>query len=147
MSAAASPEMSLPINGRHRHVPFLALLGTRVDIAEAGVAEVSIDMRPELLNNHGFTHGGVVMSVLDSAMAHAALSKMDYQREVVTIDMHVGFMKPGTGRLLARARTTGGGRSVCFCEAELMDAAGTVIAKCMGTFRYKAITPDEPAAA
>ena len=78
------------------------------------------------------------MTLLDSAMANAALGLVDFAREVVTIDMHVGFMRPASGRLVATGRTTGGGRSVCFCEAELVDGTGAVVAKAMGTFRYRA---------
>ena len=33
-------------------------------------------------------------------------------------------------------RATGGGKSVCFCEAQITDAEGTVTAKAMGTFKY-----------
>jgi uncharacterized protein (TIGR00369 family) len=120
-----------------RHIPFLALLGARRQHVGDGKAIVVVDLAPELLNNHGGGHGGVVMTLLDNAMANAALSRIDFTREVVTIDMHIGFMRPATGRLTATGRTTGGGRSVCFCEAEVTDAQGHVIAKAMGTFRYR----------
>jgi len=49
-------------------------------------------------------------------------------------------MSPATGRLTATGRATGGGRSVCFCEADISDADGRLVAKAMGTFRYR--TPD-----
>ena len=61
---------------------------------------MSVALRPELLNNHDGGHGGVLMTLLDSAMAHAALSRVDYAREVVTVDMHIAFMRPASGRLL-----------------------------------------------
>jgi acyl-coenzyme A thioesterase PaaI-like protein len=70
-------------------------------------------------------------------MANAALSRIDFAREVVTIDIHVAFMSPATGRLTATGRATGGGRSVCFCEADVADADGRVVARAMGTFRYR----------
>ncbi|MDQ0570426.1 uncharacterized protein (TIGR00369 family) [Variovorax paradoxus] len=130
--------MARPVAGPDRHVPFLELLAASRDFAADGKAVVSLDLRPELCNNHGGGHGGVVMTLLDSAMAHAALSRIGYSREVVTIDMHIGFMRPAAGRLVATGRATGGGRSVCFCEAELIDGGGTVVAKAMGTFRYRA---------
>ena len=133
-----SESVSRPVAGPERHVPFLELLAARRDFAADGKAVVSLELRPELCNNHGGGHGGVVMTLLDSAMAHAALSRIDYSREVVTIDMHIGFMRPASGRLVATGRATGGGRSVCFCEAELVDGSGTVVAKAMGTFRYRA---------
>ena len=126
-----------PHTGRARIIPFLAMLGARLVSEQDGVAVVQLDLRADLLNNHGGGHGGVVMTLLDSAMANAALSKIDYSREVVTIDMHIAFMKPATGRLTATGRATGGGRSVCFCEAQIHNEAGQVTAKAMGTFRYR----------
>lgn len=127
----------LPASGPVRHVPFLGMIGMRRERVGGGEAVVALDLHPDLLNNHGAGHGGVVMTMLDSAMANAALSKVDFTREVVTIDMHIGFMRPAAGRLQATGRATGGGRSVCFCEAELTDDSGEVVAKAMGTFRYR----------
>ena len=130
-------------DGRARRIPFLLMIGAELAHEADGVAVVTIDLRPDLLNNHGGGHGGVVMSLLDSAMANAALSKVGYDREVVTIDLHVAFMKPATGRLTATGRATGGGRKVCFCEAEITNEAGEVTAKSMGTFRYRTPGPSQ----
>jgi fatty-acyl-CoA synthase len=125
------------VAGADRHVPFLAWLGARRERLGDGEAVVVLDLAPELLNNHGAGHGGVVMTLLDNAMSNAALSRIGFAREVVTIDVHVAFMRAAKGRLTATARATGGGRSVCFCEAEIADADGHVVAKGMGTFRYR----------
>jgi uncharacterized protein (TIGR00369 family) len=129
-----------------RHIPFLHKIGMRRVRVGGGEAVVAIDLQPDLLNNHGGGHGGVVMTLLDSAMANAALGRIDFAREVVTIDMHIGFMRPATGRLEATGRATGGGRSVCFCEAEVTDSTGEVVAKAMGTFRYRAPASLDPVA-
>ena len=126
-----------PRSGPQRYVPFSEHIGLRVESAEPGEAVVSVELRPELMNNHASGHGGVLMTLLDSAMAHAALSRVAYAREVVTVDMHVAFMRPNSGRLQAQGRATGGGRSVCFCEATVTDASGEVAARAMGTFRYR----------
>ena len=129
--------MSLDLASPQRYVPFSEHIGLRVKRADGGESLVSLELRPELLNNHASGHGGVLMTLLDSAMAHAALSRVAYAREVVTVDMHVAFMRPTGGRLQAQGRVTGGGRSVCFCEATVMDASGEVAARAMGTFRYR----------
>jgi uncharacterized protein (TIGR00369 family) len=128
---------ALPRSGRDRHVPFTAHLGIRVERAADGEAVVSMQLAPHMLNNHGGGHGGVVMTLLDIAMANAALSKIDYAREVVTVDMSVGFMAAVSGRLVATGRAIGGGRSICFCEARIEDAQGRLAAQAMGTFRYR----------
>lgn len=133
----APPVTSPPKSGRDRHVPFIAHLGVVREHAQDGQARVVLDLRPELLNNHAGGHGGVVMTLLDCAMAHAALSKLDYAREVVTVDMHVSFMRASAGRLVAQARVVGGGRSICFCEAHITAADGSLAAQAMGTFRYR----------
>lgn len=137
IAEAAPASAALPRSGRQRHVPFTVHLGMQVERAEAGEAVVAMDLAPHLLNNHGAGHGGVLMTLLDVAMANAALSRVDYAREVVTVDVHVAFMSPSSGRLMATARATGGGRSVCFCEARVEDATGRVAAQAMGTFRYR----------
>ena len=146
-SSASSASTDSPAaavhDGRARRIPFLLMIGAELAHEADGVAVVTIDLRPDLLNNHGGGHGGVVMSLLDSAMANAALSKVGYDREVVTIDLHVAFMKPATGRLTATGRATGGGRKVCFCEAEITNEAGEVTAKSMGTFRYRTPGPSQ----
>ncbi|MDP9971829.1 uncharacterized protein (TIGR00369 family) [Variovorax paradoxus] len=126
-----------PRSGPQRHVPFSEHLGLRLEHAEGGESLVSVVLRPELLNNHARGHGGVLMTLLDSAMAHAALSRVGYAREVVTVDMHIAFMRPAGGLLQGQGRATGGGRSVCFCEATVTDASGEVAARAMGTFRYR----------
>jgi uncharacterized protein (TIGR00369 family) len=136
-SDLAKPDADKPKSGRDRHVPFIDFLRITRSSAEGGEARVSVQLRPELLNNHGGGHGGVVMTLLDCAMAHAALSKVDYAREVVTLDMSVAFLKPASGELVAVGKTLGGGRSVCFCEARITDADGDVTAQAMGTFRYR----------
>jgi uncharacterized protein (TIGR00369 family) len=134
-SATPSPAKS----SRARRVPFIDHLQIVVDSAQDGQAQVSLELRPELLNNHAGGHGGVVTTLLDCAMAHAALSRVDYTREVVTIDMHLAFMRPSTGRIVAVGRATGGGKSVCFCEAHIVNADGELTAQAMGTFRYRDI--------
>ena len=142
-SASSDSAAAAVLDGRARRIPFLLMIGAELAHEADGVAVVTIDLRPDLLNNHGGGHGGVVMSLLDSAMANAALSKVGYDREVVTIDLHVAFMKPATGRLTAAGRATGGGRKVCFCEAEITNEAGEVTAKSMGTFRYRTPGPSQ----
>ncbi len=134
-SATPNPAKS----SRQRRVPFIDHLQIVVESAQDGKAQVSLELRPELLNNHAGGHGGVVTTVLDCAMAHAALSRVDYTREVVTIDMHLAFMRPSTGRIVAVGRATGGGKSVCFCEAHILNADGELTAQAMGTFRYRDI--------
>lgn len=120
----------------HRRAAFADYLHVRLESARAGEALVSLELRPELLGKDGNAHAGVVMTLLENAMAHAALSRLPHEREVVTVDMRVGFMQGAQGRLVAIGHSVGGGKSICFCEARLMDETGEVRSQAMGTFRY-----------
>ena len=54
---------------------------------------------------------------------------------VITIDINVTFIRPGTGRVIAEGRVLNGGKTMCFCEGEAKDETGKLLAKTMGTFR------------
>jgi acyl-coenzyme A thioesterase PaaI-like protein len=76
------------------------------------------------------------MTMLDMAMSSAALSKADFKKAVITVDMSTHFLSPGKGRLVAHGRASGGGKSICFCEAHIEDEAGRTVARAMGAFKY-----------
>ena len=57
-----------------RHIPFLHLLGAQLLRFEQGESEIALDIRDELHNSWQVAHGGVVMTLLDVAMARAARS-------------------------------------------------------------------------
>ena len=117
-------------------VAFAKLLDLRREFAEGGVSRMVLDARPELTNNFENVHGGVIMTMLDMAMSSAALSKADFKKAVITVDMSTYFLHPGKGRLVAHGRAVGGGKSICFCEAHIEDAAGHRVASAMGAFKY-----------
>ncbi len=78
-----------------------------------------------------------IVALLDGAMVQAAMARLGDAREVVPVDLHIAFMRPTAGSLAVEGRASGGGRSVCFCEATLTDAGGEVAARAMGTFRLR----------
>lgn len=76
--------------------------------------------------------------LLHRALHDAARTRLqDASRPLALVDLSLVFNGPAEGPLLARGLVTGGGRSVCFCEAELVDDAQRLVARAMGTFRYR----------
>ena len=53
-------------------LPFAELLGIELLRFEHGEAELAVHLRAELTNSWDVAHGGVVMTLLDITMAHAA---------------------------------------------------------------------------
>ena len=118
-------------------VPFLDLLGVKAELNAEGDALVSVDLRPELMNSFHASHGGVIMTLLDVAMAMAARTSVKHAAGVMTVDMSMSFLRPGTGRVVAQGHVLRGGRSLFFCEGEARDASGQMIAKSLGTFMLR----------
>jgi uncharacterized protein (TIGR00369 family) len=124
-----------------QRVPFLEHLGIQVEAVGSGKSTLVLDLKPEHHNSQAMAHGGVLMTMLDVCMAKAARSSAkqhdDDDVRVVTIEMKTTFMQASTGqRVIARGvcvhRTTG----MSFCEGELQDEHGRVLARASATFKY-----------
>lgn len=87
-----------------------------------------------------------IVSELDQAMEAVLHERPGPEQEVVAMELHTAFLRAAEGPLAASARITGGGRSVGFCEAEVRNAAGQVVATAMGTYRIlpKATAGESP---
>lgn len=107
-------------------------LGFRRSIPERGAGLVEWDARPE----YGFPtrsghviQGGMVATVLDSAMGAAARSVLEPRAGFLTADLRLEFHRATRpGHLTARGRVVREGRRVIFCAAELFDADGEHLA-------------------
>ena len=123
-----------------RLIPFAETLGFELLKFDSGEAEIAVTVQDALCNSWMVAHGGLTMTLLDVAMAHAARSPKPgaepTAQGVVTIEMKTSFVRPGVGRLLARARLIHGAASLAFCEGSVFDEADALIAHGTGTFKY-----------
>jgi len=124
-----------------RHIPFLHLLGAELLRFEEGESEIALTLRDELNNSWQVAHGGVVMTLLDVAMAHATRvpRKADEgpdPRGVVTIEMKTTFMRPAQGRVRCTGKLLHRSAALAFCEATLVNEAGERLAHATGTFKF-----------
>lgn len=130
--------MSDPDSNPLTRIPFLKLLGLTLDEARDGRSRLRLPrLQEEFCNLLPAAHGGVVMTLLDVAMARAATSQPGApSTTVVTVEMSSRFVKPARGPLLASGRVLHAGGSLCSCEAHVHDAGGALVASAMGTFKY-----------
>ena len=109
--------------------------GMEVDDAAHGQVVLGWEAREEHLNLQGLVHGGVLATLLDTAMGLAIRSALDPSRRHVTIEMGVHYLRPAhPGRLRARGRVARIGREIAFADAEVIDAQDRVLARATGTF-------------
>lgn len=121
-------------------IPLMDYLGLIPESVENGVARCRLPWRRELTNSRGHVHGGTQMSVLDFTLSAAARGHRS-DLGMATIDMTTSFLSPGLGDLTIEARCLRKGTSIAFCEGEIRDAKGELVAKASATFK---IVPQRP---
>lgn len=140
MAADPKPPLSFPA-----YIPFVEHLGFELHRMADGEAELQLDLRPAHLNSFSVAHGGIAMTLLDVAMAHAARAGHGPDPfaapGVVTVEMKTSFMRPGEGRLRAVGRLLHRSATLAFCEASVQTMDGRLCAHATGTFKYLRALP------
>ena len=115
--------------------PFNQYLGIRVVRMQDGVAEASIELAPHHTNNRGVAHGGVVSSLLDSAMGAAVISAIPKEWWCATTGLSIQFVAGAhEGALTATGKVVRRGRTIAFVSGEAHGADGRLVATAHGTW-------------
>lgn len=118
--------------------PYLQELGVTFGEIGDGRSVVRLELADRHMNSWQVAHGGVLMSLLDVAMAMAARSLHAELHGVVTVEMKTSFLQPGGiqgSQLEARGHAYHQTTTMCFCEAEIWNGH-KLVAKGSGTFKY-----------
>ncbi len=114
--------------------PFSTLLGTELASLEPGEAVLTLAVREELKQQHGFVHGGVVSYLADNALTFAGGSVFGNS---VTSEFKINYVRPAIGeKLIARASVLSSGKMQAVCECKISvvsDKDEVMVAVAQGT--------------
>ena len=79
---------------------FMKTIGAKLNSVDEGRVVISVELKPSMMQQHGFGHAGVTFSIGDSAAGYAALTKMGKNQEVLTSEMKIHLMSPADGKIL-----------------------------------------------
>jgi uncharacterized protein (TIGR00369 family) len=100
-------------------------IGARLVRVEPGEVELELPFREDLTQQHGFLHAGIVTTLIDSACGYAALSLMDAESAVLSVEYKVNLLAPAVGdRMRAVGRVVKPGRTLLVCTGEVTAVAG-----------------------
>ena len=117
------PQFEARVRDSFARQQVMTTIGATITSVEPGLVEIQIPFRPDLTQQHGFLHAGVITTIVDSACGYAALSLMPAQVGVLTIEYKVNFLAPAAGeRFVARGRVTKPGRTVTVCTGDVLAA-------------------------
>lgn len=98
----------------------MAHLGVEFAAIEAGRCELRLPYRPEVGQQHGYFHGGVVGTLADTAGGYAAFSLMAAEASILTVEYKLNLLAPAEGELLiAIGRVIKPGRTLTISSVEV----------------------------
>lgn len=117
---------------------FREVLGFTVTEWAPNKAVLHVEMSEKHLNRNGFVHGGVFMSLMDSAagLCGTYCPVPGNVRRCITVSMNTHFISPvKEGKLRVEANLVSRGRKMFFVEARISSDEG-LVATGQGALRY-----------
>ena len=111
-------------------------LGLELQTVERGHVVYAMTPRADLYNLIGSVHGGIVTTLLDTALGTSVQSLLPPGKVATTMDLHTRFHRPVTtavARVFADARAVHVGKRTATSEARLIDADGKIYATATST--------------
>ncbi|MFM7044398.1 MAG: PaaI family thioesterase [Ilumatobacteraceae bacterium] len=121
--------------GRWDRPYFPSLVGLVVEEVRTDYCRMRLPYRPELEQPAGIVHGGAIATVLDTVVVPAVGQAYGPDARFSTVDFHVQYLAPLVREDgIAEGWVVRRGRTLVFCEAELMSAGGRVVARGLLTY-------------
>lgn len=139
MSDKETPSSEETGGDPHRQLPpYWQLLGIRPIHVVRGAAELEVLIEDRHLRTLGFMHGGVLASLVDSALGLAAWSAAVAGHTPVTVQLGVNFVRPVQlgDTVIAKATMQHLGRHTAVGRAEAHLRTGALVGTASATFLY-----------
>ena len=122
--------------GRINPPPIAMLVGYKLVEVDIGYAVFELEPDEYHYNPFATVHGGIISTILDSAMTASVLSSLNQGESCSTTEIKVNFIRPvtnKTGTLRCEARPIHLGKRLATTEGKLKDKNDNLYAHAVGT--------------
>ena len=117
-------------------------LGMSVRESSKGSGVTTVTLAPDHLNPNGVVHGGVLFTMVDTAMGKAAMSVLDDGQFCASVEVQLRFIRPASeGPLTATATVVKQGRNILHLEGQITGPDDRLVASATGTFTVISFDP------
>jgi len=103
----------------------MTLIGAELTELAPGYCAISIRPKPEILQQHGYVHAGIVATIVDSAAGYAGFTLFPADSSVLTVEFKLNLLAPATGdRLVAEGFVIKPGRTLAITRGEVHAESG-----------------------
>ncbi len=121
MHKAQDPHFVERVRASFARQPAMVLIGASMPVVEAGYTEIHLPHKPDITQQHGYIHGGVVGMIADSAAGYAASTLTAHETGVLTVEYKLNLLAPAEGQLLiAEGSVVRYGRTLIVTRAEVL---------------------------
>jgi uncharacterized protein (TIGR00369 family) len=124
-----NPDYVKAVTAMANESPYFKHLG--MVIAELGVGEALVEIRSQVIHHQvfGHVHGGVIASLVDTAIFWCFFGELDESAGITTVDLKVNYLAPvAEGKLSARGKRIRLGRTLGLGETEVFNGEGKLVA-------------------
>jgi len=115
----ADPDFEARTRASFARQGIMGLLGATMGRVEAGRVEIALAFRPELSQQHGFFHAGVISTIADSAGGYAGFTLFPADAGVLTVEFKVNLLAAADGeRAIAVGEVIRSGRTLTVCRLD-----------------------------
>ena len=109
----------------------MKLIGASLTRVEPGAVDITVRHRPDLTQQHGFLHAGIVGTIVDSAGGYAGYSLFPADSSVLTVEYKLNLIAPADGEsFVAEGRVVKPGRTLCITQGEVYALKGAERSLC-----------------
>lgn len=117
---ARDPDFAARIGDSFSRQGIMGHLGADLHEVRPGYCEIRVAYAPELSQQHGYFHGGVIGTIADSAAGYAGYSLMPAESSVLTVEYKLNLLSPADGEvLIARGHVVKSGRTLVIARADV----------------------------
>jgi len=115
----ADPDFEARTRASFARQGIMGLIGATMGRVEAGRVEIELAFRPELSQQHGFFHAGVIATIADSAGGYAGFTLFPADAGVLTVEFKVNLLAAADGeRAIAVGEVIRSGRTLTVCRLD-----------------------------
>lgn len=98
----------------------MALIGASIVDVAAGYCAIQLTPRPEVAQQHGYVHAGIVAALVDSAGGYAGFTLFPEDSSVLTVEYKLNLLAPAQGeRIVAEGFVVKPGRTLAIARGEV----------------------------
>jgi uncharacterized protein (TIGR00369 family) len=116
------------LQNRLDQIPIFKTLRLRVGVVGEGTASLTAPYDPTYDGVFNSFHGGLLMTLADTAACIAVLSLAGADAAITTTDMNIRFLAPSHSDVTAEAKVIKFGKTLCPVSVDLRDVEGVLVA-------------------